>query len=236
MHLTSLSLMNCGLDAFDITIEDVEAERIRTPADLIELVFGKVAQANLAACLTQRAFNLLRAALRRHLPLKRRDIAPSVCMAALVPKIGRKNLLDQLATELRATPSQALVRPKWLVRLLTGICLTAAIAAGVTLLKLAPGTHPREGVFAAFLAAVLMGLFARTATQGLCTEFPPLAATVGDLARWIVAHKPDLASPTPGHWTREQVAARVREIVIEQLACASTYRDDASFIKDLGMG
>ena len=67
-------------------------------------------------------------------------------------------------------------------------------------------------------------------------EFPPLVATVGDLARWIMAHKPDLAGLVRGRWTREQVAARVREIVIEQLDCASSYREDASFVQDLGAG
>jgi hypothetical protein len=50
-----------------------------------------------------------------------------------------------------------------------------------------------------------------------------------------VAHKPDLAGSAPGKWTREQVAARVREVVIEQLDCAQTYREEASFIQDLDM-
>jgi acyl carrier protein len=49
-----------------------------------------------------------------------------------------------------------------------------------------------------------------------------------------MAHKPDLAGLVRGRWTREQVAARVREIVIEQLDCASSYREDASFVQDLG--
>jgi methylmalonyl-CoA mutase N-terminal domain/subunit len=80
-----------------------------------------------------------------------------------------------------------------------------------------------------------MGYLAAAATRALRSEFPPQVATVGDLARWIVAHKTDLAGSTPGKWTREQVAARVREVVIEQLDCAETYREDASFIQDLDM-
>ena len=35
--------------------------------------------------------------------------------------------------------------------------------------------------------------------------------------------------------TREQVAGRVREVVIEQLDCARAYRENASFIQDLDM-
>jgi hypothetical protein len=50
-----------------------------------------------------------------------------------------------------------------------------------------------------------------------------------------MAHKSNLATPVAGRWTREQVAARVREIVIGQLGCESRYREDASFINDLGL-
>ena len=51
-----------------------------------------------------------------------------------------------------------------------------------------------------------------------------------------MAHKTDLARTAPGKWTREQVAARIRDITIEQLGCAVTYREDASFVQDLGLG
>jgi acyl carrier protein len=40
----------------------------------------------------------------------------------------------------------------------------------------------------------------------------------------------------PGQWSRLQVAEKIREIVIEVLACAKEYREDAQFVKDLGLG
>jgi acyl carrier protein len=40
----------------------------------------------------------------------------------------------------------------------------------------------------------------------------------------------------PGQWSREQVAIQVRKIVTEHLGCESQYREDAEFVKDLGMG
>lgn len=58
---------------------------------------------------------------------------------------------------------------------------------------------------------------------------------MGDLPHSIVAHKTDLAPPTPWKWTREPVAAQIRDINIEQLLCAETYREDASFVQDLGL-
>ena len=81
-----------------------------------------------------------------------------------------------------------------------------------------------------------MGFLAAAATRACRVNFPPQVTTVADLSRWIVAHKSDLASSTSGKWTREQVAARLRDIAIEQLGCAKTYREDASFVQDLGMG
>ena len=99
-----------------------------------------------------------------------------------------------------------------------------------------PWEHRRALFFTAFITAAGTGFLARAATRACCVEFPPQEATAGDLSRWIVAHKTDLAASTPGKWTREQVAARIRDITIEQLGCAETYREDASFVQDLGLG
>lgn len=221
--------------AFDIRIEDAEVASIATPRDLIEIVLRKVTQISADACLTQRAFNLLRTALLRQLPLERRDVAPAVRLADLVPrKRFRKPLLEQLAAELGTGPLPALLRPPWLVRLLAVVCTLAGIGCAVLLSQWAP-TVKRPYLFVAgAFTALIAGYLSQCVTRSCRTQFPPLAATVRDLARWILAHKSDLAGPVPGRWTREQVAARVREIVVEQLDCGSIYREDASFVQDLG--
>ncbi|MCX6923126.1 MAG: acyl carrier protein [Verrucomicrobia bacterium] len=221
---------------FDIRLEDAEVEKASTPRDLLDLVMRKVALADIAGCLTQRAFNLLRAALLLQLPLKRRDIAPNAPMADLVPKIQRRILLECLAAELRTPCMPNLVRPKWLVNLLIVACIALGVATAVLIFRHGLSDHRGALFFTASLIAVGTGFLARGATRACCVEFPPQAATVGDLSRWIVAHKMDLAPATPGKWTREQVAARIRDITIEQLGCAETYREDASFVQDLGMG
>jgi hypothetical protein len=63
----------------------------------------KVTQADTSTCLTQRTFNLERKALLQRLPLKRRDIRPSIRLEALVPKKKRAKLLEDLAADLRPT-------------------------------------------------------------------------------------------------------------------------------------
>ena len=40
----------------------------------------------------------------------------------------------------------------------------------------------------------------------------------------------------PGRWSHQQVAEKIQKIVIEILACEKEYREDAEFVKDLGMG
>jgi hypothetical protein len=82
----------------------------------------------------------------------------------------------------------------------------------------------------------VVGFLAARATNGLRTEFPKGLVTIGDLSLWVMSCKPDLAVPTKTAWAREQVAERVKAIVIEVLGCDAAYRRDANFIKDLGLG
>ena len=221
---------------FDIRIEDAEAEKLVTPGDLIELVMRKVGCADAAGCLTQRAFNRLRVALQHQLPLKRKEIAPQARMADLVAKAQRKVFVQCLADELGTPPLPPLVRPKWLVNVLIAACVGLGIMVTVGLYRHNLWTHRGSLLFVVAAVAAGGGFLTGALTRGMCVEFPPQIQTVGELSRWIVAHKPDLGSAAPGKWTREQVAARIRDITIEQLGCADKYREDASFVKDLGMG
>ena len=221
--------------AFDIELEDDEAMKVETPGGLIDCVVKKVGRREATACLTQRSFNLLRAALLRELPLKRKDVFPAASLATLIPEPDRLRVLERLASALGTGPFPALVRPRWLVRVLIGAAVAMGIGLAVVLRKLVPGMSPGSAITGGFLAMPVVGFIAQRATRRWAIKFPPTTATVGDLARFVMAHKRDLgAAGSPG-WTREQVAARVREIVIEHLNCADIYREDASFIQDLGM-
>ncbi len=235
MGLDAIEITRPLEEAFDVRFEDAEIGQVCTPRDLIELIMTKVERADAAGSLTHRAFNLVRAALLRQLPLGRRDITPQVRMAELVPAAGRRILLDCLAADLGTPPMPALVRPKWLVNLLAVCCIAVGIAVAVVIFRHGLRQHRTALFFTAMFTVVGSGYLAAAATRPFRSEFPPHLATVGDLARWVVAHKTDLPGATPGKWTREQVAARVREVVIEQLDCAQSYREDASFIADLGM-
>jgi hypothetical protein len=128
-----------------------------------------------------------------------------------------------------------LVRPNWLVHLLIVCCIALSLAIVVLIFRHGLWEHRGALFFTAFIMAVGTGFLARAATRACCIEFPPQAATVRDLSRWIVTHTADLAPFLPGKWARELVAARIRDITVEQLGCAETYREDASFVQDLGL-
>ena len=233
MGLDAVEITRPLEEAFDIRIENEEIAQISTPRDLIDLIMSKVAQADVAGSLTLRAFNRLRAALLVQLPLNRRDIAPRTRLADLAPKTQRRILLDCLAADLGTPPMPPLVRPQWLVNVLAVCCIALGLAIAVFLYRHGPWQHRSALFLTALVIAVGLGYLANAVTRTLRSEFPSQVATVGDLARWIVGNKPDLAGATPGKWTREQVAAKVREVVIEQLDCGQNSREDASFIQDL---
>lgn len=84
-------------------------------------------------------------------------------------------------------------------------------------------------------SAVFLAILADRFTRRWRSEFRASVRTVGAFAEWITAHKSDFALPSCRAWTRDQVRARVKEIVIEHLGCEEQYREDALFVEDLGL-
>lgn len=218
-------------EAFDIRIENSEAEKILTPRQLIDLVLSKLPVATAGTCLTHRAFNLLRKSFQTQCGLKREDIAPASRLSELLPRRSRRALLGKVINDLGITANPALVRPRWVTALLAG----ASLSAGLLAVMLVRPANVLSGLAIIAVVAALTGWIAAQLTRAERTELDLEPPTVGELSRWVVGHKSDLAGSAPSGWTREQVAARVREIVTDILACDSNYREDADFVHDLGM-
>ena len=235
MGLDGVELVMAVEEAFDIHLEDDEAAKVMTPGDLIALVLTKVKLADSTTCLTQRQFNLLRRSLLRRLPVKRKDITPRTPMATLVPRADRPRFMTSLAEELRSGTFPALVRPPRLVNALLVACLALGVGDAVGLTYAVRSFSWSTAAWCGGITAVVAGLVAHAATRSQCLEFPALIATVGGLARFVTAYRVETGEKEPLSWPREQVAERVRAIVIEQLDCADAYREDASFVQDLGM-
>ena len=232
MGLDAVEIVMAVEEAFDIRIENGEAEKILTPRQLIDLVMSKVIAATTSICLTQRAFNLLRRFLLQHGDWKRAQIVPAANLNALIPREHRISVVSDMARELGISKPPQFVRPTWInMSLLLGSVL-AGLIAGVVAFSNGFGS---VAVWFFIGAAIVTAGCAIRLTQPLQREFPSKIQTVGDLARWVMAHKADLTNATIPAWTHDQVAARVREIIVDALGCKPDFSEDANFVKDLGL-
>ena len=243
MGLEAVEIVMKVEETFDITIEDSDAGKAITPGLLIELVLSKVGKTSDAACLTQRAFHRLRASLMRQFGLKRNQIGPETSLASLFPRSTRKEHVRQILDDIRSGKEIEFVRPNWLHCLIMAAMFSGGITTAVFL-----AWHPvsTQNLFLCFVFAspivagvlflVIFGWLAFLTTRWMRVEFRPSMTTVGQFSRWIVANAPDAVKAPPGKWSREQVSEIIREIVIDILGCEKEYREDAHFVKDLGMG
>jgi hypothetical protein len=240
MGLDGVELVMAVEEDFAIVIEDADAERISTPRDLIEHIAQKVGCADQKYCATQRAFHRLRQGLMRHCRLRRAQIRPRMQMSRLLPFKNRRRIMRQILDEIGISTDPEMVRPRWLVALILIFSLaTAAILAAQVLAQYAQRNSAELVLFFATFGAiaVLCGIVAAYLTRGLRCRFKPAFASVGDFSRWMVVTKPDTFGGPTGEWTREQIAGKVRGICIEQLGLSpGTYREDADFTKDFGVG
>lgn len=230
MGMDGVEIVMAVEDAFDIHVSDAEAEILVTPGQLIELVQKKVAAVNTDTCLNHRAFNWLRQYLVARYGLARTSVKPTKKLGLVIPKSQRKVFLNQIVLEIGADRPPLLERPLWLKVSL----LVLSIVVGV-FFAFRFGADFGDALGMLFLGVIAAGFLGAMMTLPLRTEFPKEVATAGDMALWIRRRKKDLANISQKKWTRDQIASRVREIVIEVLGCESQYREDARFVEDLGL-
>jgi acyl carrier protein len=230
-------------ERFGIAIEDSEAEKIAMPRDLIDCVMRKVGFIDQAQCLTQKSFHRLRKAMMEELGLKRNQIKPEVLLGTLIPQSERQKQICQVLNHLGINHGIALERPGWLRKGLLALIFGTGLAVWLVLTFRPSASADSLYIFAAtspfgaaLVAMVIGGQFLFLATQRYRLEFPAKWHTVGELSRWVMAYCPPSSEPNAGEWSRDKIAAGVREIVIEQLGCEKNYHETAHFVKDLGLG
>lgn len=232
MGLDGVELVMAVEDAFSISINDADAAKLLTPRLLTDYVLSKVTTTSATVCLTQRAFNLLRRSLLRHGGWKRSEITPDTRLPVLFPKKLRRDVIQKVITDLEIKrPPEFVLADRVNVLLLVG-----PVLAGATVVYCAGQAMHSIGIWIFIGVALATAGVAVRLTRPLRTEFPKNLQTVGDLAQWVMTHKSDLADATPTGWTREQITARVRDLIVEQLGVKPDFSEDANFVKDLGVG
>lgn len=206
-------------EGFGVTIADAEAEACVTPAAVIDLVFGKLRASDERVCVSQRAFYFLRKGLTRTLGVSRRKVDLSVDIRSFAAGKSDQEVWDDLKTAVQARSWPALARPRWLTAIIWILSLG-------TFCALITAFHWAVAVACTGLVAYV----AARLTRPFRSRIPARYSRLRELVPFAVTS--DAIS-----WTRDQVATLVRKLVIEQLGLREgQYREDAHFIKDLGMG
>ncbi|MFN0066348.1 MAG: acyl carrier protein [Limisphaerales bacterium] len=233
MGLDGVEMVMETEQAFGIKITDAEAERVFTPRDLIELVGRKLAITFEPTCLSRRAFLLVRRAMVEGHLATRDQVRPGTALATWLEPGPMPARWSEFRQKVGATAWPELTVPGWVHSCITGLSLAAWMT--VTMVASAGfGQGISTGLWLGVFAAVATAVVAYRCLPLPRTALPPAVRSVGDLARWLVAHDPAaLAAPAP--WTRERTALRVREIVCNALGCETKYREDARLVQDLGL-
>lgn len=226
MGLDTVELVMAFEEAFEVAIPDEAAERMITVRDVIDYVYSQVEHSDTKACLSQRAFYRLRRTAQEALGVDRARIRPTTPWETLIPMEQRRDLWLRLKTAIGADKWPALERSanaqRLIVTLVAGSTATAFIVA------------PSYNLAAAIGAASLSGWLSMRATAHWQLHFAHHTATVGQVAELLVPDLPAAWRPSEKGWTREQVRAVVRKIIIEHLNVDPAFGDDATFIDDLG--
>lgn len=241
MGLDAVELVMAVEEEFGIVIADSEVTDCTTPGLLIDLVMRKLPQGGDPACASQRAFHLLRRALVRTTTLKHEEIRLGTELPMPEDGAARVAFWSRLRSEVGARSWPDPVRPRSLFAVMS-ISTVAAFFGGLLLmmndalartLDRIPYLHQDDLGPAALLlgaaVAVFIGKFLARITRRFRTLLPRGARTVGGLVPYAMTS--DSVA-----WSRDEVAKKVRTLVIEQLGLKDEhYSEDADFIRELGM-
>ncbi len=226
MGLDSVELVMAVEEQFAIEIADADAEKVRTPGDLIALVLAKVQTTDWSVCLSRRAFYAIRRVLMKEFGVKRAEIAPTALLEAFVPRVGRQEAWQQIRVALQAERWPPLERP-------------GAVQSGLACLFVCVAFVPLLWSWSLWITIPLASAVLAAAmalTRPLCVEFRAKHATVGQLVKFVVGAAPKLFEPQGREFSRAEIVEGIRRITIDQLGLKpEQYGEDARFVEDLGL-
>ncbi len=229
MGLDYVELILAVEDSFQIHIADEEANTLSTIGDLHKLVIAKLQGQNTNVCLTSAAFYRTRRGIVETLALDRRKIKPSTPLETILPLSSRRKAWQdiQVLMKLKLPDLEH-------SRSTQSTLLTIGIATA-----LAPGLYARVGFLGLtvlfFTGLVLSALLIKF-SPNLAVEFPNCDATVGDLAREVLAINHARLVDEVGGWNNKDVwDSLCRVIVIETSVAREEITPEARILGDLGI-
>lgn len=231
MGLDGVELILAIEDHFGIEIPDRDAWELTTPRKLIDYIAEKLRADSIApaTCLSQHAFHRLRSAIIEVTGLPRKTIRPSTTLDEIFPKKTRIQEWANLQKILNVGRGPTLARPPSLMRLLWYFHLIVFL---VLLLFLCTKLSEKISFCFSIAITLVAATISMQATKSYATYIHPVGYTVGDLSRILVTDKPEESNPK--EWSRSEIAAITRAIIMEQLGITE-FGDDDRFVEDLGV-
>ena len=229
MGLDAVELVMDVEDHFGITIQNAEAERVRTVGDLVTLIQGRISATHDAYCPTLPAFLKLRTTVRDTTGDNTFRIRPRQRIADRLTVPQRRDLWKRLS-EMLGSPPRGLRRP-YLLRQVLGtsvvallcLALIAAVAIDVRIL-------PVTLALAAFCIFLL-----HIVTVPFRSVPPEEWVTFGDVTVKLVGVT--FATKQLQLRTADDILSELRPLIVGVLGVD---RDevvaDARFVEDLGVG
>lgn len=231
MGLDAVELVMAVEEKFDISITDEEATNALTVGDLKRLVRAKLNISDAAACLTQRAFHLIRKNAIAEFGVLRGSLRPDTPLETVVPQLTRRESWQHFQAVLGVAQLPELVRP-YRVNLTITVLVLSTLVVPVWYGSL-HSEHFGLWMLIGAIVASAVGWGSAQMTRSVKTSFKAGYDNVRDLARFLVAKYPHLiGKPRTAKWTEEEISCLLREVIVEQLR-VTDFDDNSRFVQDL---
>ena len=232
MGLGTVELVMNVEEAFDIQIDDSDAEHIQTVGELHDYIVVRITMARTGTCLTASTFYKIRNGLHDCGVTER--FAPSSKLAEFFPRTDRREFWVKLqeSTELRF-PN--LVRPNWVVSLATILTLLLSMCVALILMGDSEPEYwfPLIGIFCVFG----FGIFFAIISKPMATEFDTSFSSFRGLSERALALNAGKITKEHGPLGNNDVWVVLREIIVDTLGVDhNEIKRDANFVKDMGCG
>ena len=215
-------------DHFGISIQDSEAEHVRTVGDLVSLVHARITAAQREHCPTLRAFFSLRKVTRGVFGDDSLRIRPRDAVTNVLSPRQRAELWARLP-DLLGTPPDSLRRPRRLRRVLAGTSIGLLLLALISAFAIDYEMLP---LIIFFAGCVIVFLYFATAS---IRSVPPDGwMTFGEIATRIAGVR--VATKMVHLRTHDEILNELRPLLVNVLRVDETaIVPSARLIEDLGM-
>jgi len=229
MGLDAVELVMDVEDHFGISIQNTEAERVRTVGDLVALIQSRIQAAHLATCPTLVSFLQLRSCVRELATDHKLRIRTGTRVVDVLDRSQRRRLWKRLDDFLGSAPP-ALRRPPTLRKVLAVVVFATIVFAVIAAATIDFAILPLTLAIAAVVTLVL-----NIATSRFRIYPPDTLTTFGAIARRMAGIT--VATKQLHLGSDHAILDELRPIVVDTLGVdSSEVVLTARFIEDLGMG